>query len=328
MHANIASDQNTNWPSSRENIQANNSSQPFNSYNSSSPYYQNIIPSLNTTSLTAVSTSSSSSTASSAANTPQSQTNVLNNSNLINHDISPPSSSTSANTSPYQLPSLSTQSSNFDQSRVNLHLVNAYQSYTNNFANYHSHYQSINSSTFYPPTPPKDLNNNKMNKPENKSCNDSNNSIASEISESSNKKKNNKSKNKKLSIDSITTTEEDSLVKSENEEAKKIRKDSNKSSTDESNVLLDTEEDNMVEDDDEEFDEDEDFKNYDGQNNWQQTIDHKNEIIYNNVKIDSNNSIINANNVDLKWSPSNLNNNLANQNINKFSNKKKALPGN
>ena len=84
----------------------------------------------------------------------------------------------------------------------------------------------------------------------------------------------------------------------------------------------------MVEDDDEEFDEDEDHKNYDGQNNWQQTIDHKNEIIYNNVKIDSNNSIINANNVDLKWSPSNLNNNLANQNINKFSNKKKALPGN
>ncbi len=165
-----------------------------------------------------------------------------------------------------------------------------------------------------------------MNKPEIKFCNESNNSIASDMSEKSDKKKNNKFKNKKLSVDSIATNEEDSIIiKSENGEEKKNRKDSNKSCTDESNLLLDTEDDNLVDDDDEEYDVDDDasFKNYEN-NNWQ-SIDQANEIIYNNSKTDVNN--LNGNSIDLKWSSSNLNNNVANHN-NKFSSKKKALPGN
>lgn len=93
---------------------ANNSWNGINNSNQTSSYYQSIIPSLNTTNLTAPSSSSSSSssTVSSAANTPQSQSNILNSSD------SPYLNGSAAN--------------NFN---MHTQLVNAYQSYTNNFGN-------------------------------------------------------------------------------------------------------------------------------------------------------------------------------------------------
>jgi len=151
------------WQASINNNQLNASNNPSLSINSSNTYYQ--IPQLNITNLTAPSSSpsssSSSSTSSSAANTPQS-----NNLNITNNHSD---TVTALNN---KLSLINQDSSHFistsTASNISMHsqLVNAaYQSYTNNFAlpHPHAHYtQHQQQIPIYPPTPPKDNNNNQL----------------------------------------------------------------------------------------------------------------------------------------------------------------------
>ena len=148
--ATSTSEQSVNsWPVITSHLASSSNSN--SSTHSNNSYYQ--MPPLNTTNLTAPSSSSVSSTtasaSSSAANTPQSHLNnqqILNTKlSLINQDAS----------NSY----ITSAASNFN---MHSQLVNAYQSYTNNFGGiqhlpYNAHNQQ---SPLYPPTPPKDVNNN------------------------------------------------------------------------------------------------------------------------------------------------------------------------
>ena len=139
---------NSTWSPQRQFNQITTTASNQSTY----PYLQ----SLNLTNLSSTSTSVSSSNVSSTATTPILGSKIDSNSQLVK---TPPSTNDS---DVYH----STPAGNFDP-RIHSHLVNAYQSYTNNL---HSGYPYQNSANayFYPATPPKELSthenqNNKMN---------------------------------------------------------------------------------------------------------------------------------------------------------------------
>ena len=344
------------WPSLSNHFStcssasSSSSSSSANSTNSNNnSYYQ--IPQLNTTNLTAPSSSTSTSASSSAANTPQSQSN--NHLNLVNNQTD-----ITLNT---KLSLINQDNTNPYASNFNMHsqLVNAYQSYTNNFgglqhipynhAHYSHHHHNQQSST-YPPTPPKDINNNLnvgflgknktndlgslltitqalsdsvKNENLNHSPIDNNAEVSSSISPD----------NSTSSVDSSKKIKSETLsnnINNKKRDIEKVQKEQDEVECDHNN----SNENILSDDDEEDFDDDdeegaEDDQNIDNSESFEESTSispsNRNSSNNHDWQICNNNYNFNEKLADFEKWPQSSNNKSSSSNLN--NNKRKALPG-